>query len=296
VDAGPCSREDALAQLDGELQRAKRTLTPSQRARVAAVIDTCRRPLFVTLVAEEAKRWHSGQAAVLPHVDSPDEALNAVIVQLLRRLSEPAHHGEALVERTLGYLAASRYGLAEDELKGLLATDQDFLDAFRNAAARAGQPLRTTSAVPDAVWARLFSDLQPYVRTRWADGTTLLGFFHQTFTEVVRRRYLADPPTAAARHRHIADYLSPKAHVSGWSWMKFRAGMGDPRPRRNYFRLSEDELRHQPLTPPRTRPVLIRAVMELPHQLVRAAVHDGRWYEAAELFQDIHFLEARAEA
>jgi len=42
---------------------------------------------------------------------------------MIGRLKHEGNHGETLVSRALGYLAASRYGLAEDELVDLLSRD-----------------------------------------------------------------------------------------------------------------------------------------------------------------------------
>ena len=46
---------------------------------------------------------------------------------MIKRLTDESNHGEMLVSHALGYLAASRQGLAEDELVDLLSRDRRFM-------------------------------------------------------------------------------------------------------------------------------------------------------------------------
>lgn len=278
---------DAAALLDGWLAAARRTLTAGQRALVLAAFARCPRPLFLKLATEEAKWWRSDTAAPkLPAADTPDAALTAVINQFFDRLSDRANHGDLLVERAVGYLAASKHGLTEDELIGLLSADAEFFDQFRAKAKSVNQELPAgVTSLPVAVWVRLHSDLQPYLTARRADGTTLLGFYHRTLEEAARARFLGDPAVAGRRHRHIADYFTPAEPLG-------------------FFRLTPDEQREwAKKVPPTPRPVNVRVVVELPHQLLEAAKRLGgadptspHWNAVTDLLLNIHFLEAKAEA
>jgi hypothetical protein len=49
---------------------------------------------------------------------------------MIDRLKHEGNHGEMLVSHALGYLAASRYGLAEDELVDLLSRDLQVYEWF----------------------------------------------------------------------------------------------------------------------------------------------------------------------
>ena len=44
---------------------------------------------------------------------------------LFDRLSEEANHGPIMVNRSLGFLAAARYGLTEDEMIDVLTADDN---------------------------------------------------------------------------------------------------------------------------------------------------------------------------
>ena len=72
----------------------------------------CRQPIFLKLLFEEVKLWHSYAPALAPS----DSA--SLLAQLFDRLSHPTNHGPLLVNRVLGYLSASRHGLAENEILG----------------------------------------------------------------------------------------------------------------------------------------------------------------------------------
>ena len=78
-------------------------------------------PLYLKLAFEEARLWTSGSAN-LPEQLAP-EVKGIIEKNMIDRLKSEGNHGEVLVSHALGYLAASRYGLAEDELLDLLSRD-----------------------------------------------------------------------------------------------------------------------------------------------------------------------------
>ncbi len=280
-------RDDAEALLTHWLLGDNRTLTPGQRDLVLAAFARCPRPLFLKLAAEEAKLWRSDSTDMrMPKDDSPEQMLTAIITQMFDRLSQPSSHGPRLVDRALGYLVAAKNGLTESELLGLLSSDPEFFEPFKERAESVNQPLPSgIEALPVAVWVRLYSDLQPYLTSRHADGTTLLTFYHRSLERAARHRALATEEVAAERHQHIAAYFSPD----------------EPH---GFFRLTLDEQREWAMKlPPEPRPVHMRMVVELPHQLLEVAKLLGRddaksphWDAVADLLLDIHFLEAKAEA
>ena len=284
---GDYPKEAADSLLQSWLEAGGRTLKPSQKALVLSAFERCPRPLFLKLAAEEAMRWRSDeQAPRMATADTPDAMLAAIVEQLFDRLSEPSNHGSLLVERSLGYLVAAKNGLTEDEMIGLLSTDREFFDAFIARAKNVGQPLPPgIESLPIAVWVRLYSDLQPYLSSRRADGTTLLAFYHRSLEQAAHKRFLGSPEIAGQRHQHIAKYFTPREPYG-------------------FFRLTLEEQRAwAKKLPSEPRPVNIRMVMELPHQLLEVAKLLGKddaksfhWDAVAELLLNIHFLEAKAEA
>ncbi len=291
-------KEDAKALLEYWLQADERTLTSDQSEVILKAFEKCPRPLFLKLATEEAKHWRSGGSVpTMPSADSPDAMLTAIIEWLFNRLSEPSKHGQILVDRAIGYLVAAKNGLTEDELLGLLSTDAEFFDAFLERAKNVGQPLPPgVESLPVSVWVRLYSDLRSYLTTRQADGTTLLAFFHRSLEKAARKRFLGTSAIAGQRHKHIANYFTPKSKDENGE-LKL-----DPR---GFFRLTLDEQRAwAKKLPPRPRPVNLRMVVELPYQLIaeaklgqEASKHQlNLWNTIVELLTTWRFLEAKTEA
>ena len=96
---------------DRWLHQAGRRVSRDQRERIEQRLASpvCRQPIYLKLLFEEARLWRSYDA-----VPGLGEDVSALLGQLFKRLSRPANHGQLLVERVLGYLAASRHGLAEN--------------------------------------------------------------------------------------------------------------------------------------------------------------------------------------
>ncbi|MBG0770797.1 MAG: hypothetical protein H0S82_03765, partial [Anaerolineaceae bacterium] len=115
--------------LDAWLKEAHRALTPIQRGEVLEKFKASNsNPLYLKLAFEEARLWTSYQ---------PLERLAVGVRGIIKenmfdRLSNEGNHGEILVSHALGYLAASRNGLSEDELVDLLSRDPDVYEWFFN--------------------------------------------------------------------------------------------------------------------------------------------------------------------
>jgi WD40 repeat protein len=154
----PMSQVEGSVLLERWLKAAGRTLQETQRQ---VVLEGFRqsegRPLYLKLAFEEARHWKSGPG--MPPEQLALDITGIIQHNLLDRLTKEDNHGEALVSHVLGYLAASRYGLAEDELLDLLSRDpqvytwfmhsvyhypQDLLSAARDYLQRQGRILHDT--------------------------------------------------------------------------------------------------------------------------------------------------------
>lgn len=83
-------------------------------------------PLYLKLAFEEARLWKS-----FTPVEGLSPGIHGIIKNnMFDRLMNEGKHGEKLVSHALGYLAASRYGLSEDELVDLLSRDYEVYDWF----------------------------------------------------------------------------------------------------------------------------------------------------------------------
>jgi NACHT domain- and WD repeat-containing protein len=182
------------------LNEALRTLQPQQRIEVLTKFRGCPYPLYLKLAFEEARRWKSWDrnVGVMGNVAG-------ILGNLFDRLEKPQQHGTMLVSRALGYLAASRHGLTEDELLDVLSADKEVLADFQKRSPKS--PL--LDRLPVVLWARLIADLEPYMTQRQAESTTVLTFYHRQVGEVATTRYLGDGRKLHA-HQSLARYFCSK--------------------------------------------------------------------------------------
>jgi len=139
VELGPLSRDDGRVLLETWLSSGtppRRLQAGQSEAVLDAFAESDGNPLYLKLAAEEARRWPAwaGMGENTPG-EAPATPLTRGVQGMIRdnllgRLAHPDNHGSILVSRAAGYLAASRYGLAEDELIQLLSRDPDVYTWF----------------------------------------------------------------------------------------------------------------------------------------------------------------------
>ena len=192
------------------MDEARRTLTDEQRADILAKFERGGGlPLYLKLAFEEARHWHAydGLPALADQAPGLSEDIPGVIRDLFWRLEQESNHGRVLVSHALGYLAAARNGLSEDELLDVLWQDDEVRSDFFRRSPKSPQDI---AALPVVVWARLFLDLAPYLAFRKADGTELMAFYHRQVAEVVQEKY----GTGSAKgswHRALAGYFAGRS-------------------------------------------------------------------------------------
>uniref|UniRef100_A0A8C2V7E1 NACHT and WD repeat domain containing 1 n=1 Tax=Chinchilla lanigera TaxID=34839 RepID=A0A8C2V7E1_CHILA len=196
-EVGPLGADQGREMVRTLLAEARRTLSPAQRDLLWASLPECGHPGRLWLAFHEAHSWASFSVPA-PLTPSAEEATH----QLCARLEQT--HDPLLVAHVLGYIAASRHGLAEAELKDVLSLDDEVLLA---AYSDWTPPSRELMRFPPLLWVRLRRDLGRCLARRPMHGTTLLAIAHRQLAEVVRARYLT-PPRAAARHGVLADFFS----------------------------------------------------------------------------------------
>ena len=178
---------ESEALLDAWLGEGRRTLEPWQRAKVLQGYARCPIPLYLRLAAEESMFWKSYST---PDSCRLGEGISGVLDAIFNRLAGDGNHGKSMVENSLGYLAASRYGLSEDELIGLLSCNESVWSDFqRNARYEIGE-----RRLPFVVWSRLRYDLEPYLSARATEGGLLLTLSYGQIEE--RWRAASRPDTA----------------------------------------------------------------------------------------------------
>jgi hypothetical protein len=202
VEITPMSADESETVFTAWLAQANppRILTKDQRNEI---LRRCRKngfPLYLKLVFEEARRWHSYDGVP---ADALADDVPGMIRGLFHRLSKPEHHGSVIVSRALVYLATARFGLADDEMLDLLWRDDESREDFkaRNSYHKLPEDMNTMPAV---IWSRLFFDLRPYLAERENFGIRLLVFYHRQFREAVFDVYRTSKHDLFAAHRGLA--------------------------------------------------------------------------------------------
>ena len=200
LEVQPMSVEDGKSILGKWFEDIRRRLQNKQEKHLLDKFKKCALPLYLKLAFEEAKLWKSYDD--LPELSGD---IPSILRDLFNRLSRESNHGQVLVSRSMGYLAAGKNGLSEDELLDVLSMDNEVLTDFQRRSPKSPKVER----LPVVVWSRLYFDLEPYLTERSADGTSLLAFYHRQMSETVNAEYLSreDKPK---RHQILARYFGKK--------------------------------------------------------------------------------------
>jgi NACHT domain- and WD repeat-containing protein len=175
------SREEGKDLLEKWLSNEGRRLRLDQELEVLDKFTICGMPLYLKVAFEEISRWKS-----YTERKELNSTVTGLILDMFKRLSSNENYGEKVFSHSLGYLAASKNGLTEDELLDVLSLDSEVFDDFKKGSFHE----LTGNRLPIVVWSRLYFDLEPYL-TEWsADGTSLLRFYHRQLNEVAFNKYL----------------------------------------------------------------------------------------------------------
>jgi WD40 repeat protein len=267
IQLDPLSSADASAMLEEILRQANRSLGSGQVEALLKRQGGRWLPLPLGVAAQDAIRWPSW--AVEPHLP----AATTFSEVLDKRLSDLRLHGKVLVSSALGYLLAARDGLAEDELRDLLAHDEQVIDDLANRFTDHPLPMMksATRAVPDVVLSRLLQDLSPYLAEYPIAGQALMRLTHEEFrSSALSFVSGADGRPSADWHYRLADYFRGQWHVQ-----RVAPAIGASRQVTGKAERAGGRARNA------------RAVTELPYQLAKA----GQWDKLTEVVTDFSYLE-----
>ncbi|MCB2231719.1 tetratricopeptide repeat protein [bacterium] len=208
IDLDALAPEEARELLfDRWLPQAGRRLDAEQSETVARQMEkqSCRAPLYLKILFEEARLWRSSEPVPELGDDVP-----ALLGDLLDRLGDSSNHG-ITVERALGYIASARRGLAELEILEVLYRDPEYRSFLDRVTEKTGHTLPDIPPrIPIAIWARLRSDLAPYLSEQAAPGATVLNFYHRQMSETVRGRFLKGEKRCRHFHTSLSEYFDSR--------------------------------------------------------------------------------------
>ena len=159
-------------------------------------------PLFLRLAFEEAKKWKSYT------VDFEiEESVSTIIKKMFKNLKYNQHHEEELVEKSLSFLACSRFGLSEKEMLTLLSDNKEVREEFNNSTEH--WEIDKNEELPFILYSRLYFDLKPYLTTMDVDGNLLTSFYHNQFKDAVKEVYLKSE-NEEKTHKELSKYFREK--------------------------------------------------------------------------------------
>ena len=274
IHLAPLTAADGAALLDQWLIKAGRKLEPDQRQTILDSFTSEGNALWLRVAAEEAARWPAWHKPnYLP--DNLPALLETVIV----RLSRNEEHGEIFVKRALGYLAAARHGLAEDEVISILGADPVVLGDIinRSPTERVKAEAERIQSLPVAIWVRFHGDVTFYLTERQNQSAALSGFYHRSFGEAVQHFSLPDDGNRLPLHNTMAKWFGAQP----WILPHVSADGGLPR------------------NPERSDPPNTRKASELPWHLQRVAELSeplDRWDSLVDVLGDLNFVETKARS
>ncbi|RLD46283.1 MAG: hypothetical protein DRI88_07775 [Bacteroidetes bacterium] len=197
----PLNRNDGREILIRSLAGIHRTITDQQ---IDYVLDRFSKsgysPLYLTVNFEEIKKWRSSNSR---YTDCMKDDVVGSVLSFINNLSRLYHHKKLLVKRTFGYIVCAKNGLSEKEVLDVLSVDKEVMTLIENQYHQ-----NLSGKIPIAPWARLYSQISPFLIEKMSDNVSLISLFHRQFIHAVNTNILADPGEKKELHTKLANYFS----------------------------------------------------------------------------------------
>ncbi len=200
IQLKPLEREDGSEILKKLLEGINRTATDQQ---IEFVLDKFEEsgcsPLYLTIAFEEVRNWKSFDTSFKKKLKH--DIVNSINT-FIENLSQIYHHQKTLVDRSLGYLVCSKNGLSEKEILDILSSDVIVVKTIENQFHK-----NLSGKLPIAPWARLFSQLSPFLIEKMSDNVSLITLFHRQFINAISTSFLSESSVKKSLHQNIAQYF-----------------------------------------------------------------------------------------
>nr|XP_022332826.1 uncharacterized protein LOC111130267 isoform X3 [Crassostrea virginica] len=189
-------QEDAECILKYWLQQENRVLTQQQHEVIINAFNKCALPLYLKMAFMESKSWYS-------FTEIENCKLSETITKLaaLKFGKLEIKHSEPLVRRALGYITASREGVASDEMEDLLSLDETVMDDV------IANHRPSKRRLPSILWIRLLEDLSDLLTPTLTYGVITYVWAHSQFHQAADDRYLQNRDKAPSYHKIMAEYF-----------------------------------------------------------------------------------------
>ena len=178
------------------LNNNQRTLTENQKLIVLEAFSKNHQALFLKLLLDNAKLWHS-------YTQSEEIAISSTVQEAISLLFSKSEdkYGKVFVNHALGYLTAGKDGLSGIEMEDVLSCDDDVLNEIYQYH---DPPVDGFIRIPSLMWSRLQYEIREYIVERQADGKSVMAWYHRQFWETAENRYLSTKEKRRMIHASLA--------------------------------------------------------------------------------------------
>ena len=178
------------------LAQQNRCLSLQQEQALSEALPDATYPLFMKLVAREARNWVS--YSNIQHASLPPCVENFIEV-LFEQLENT--HGRALVAAACAYLTASKTGLSDCEIEDLLSLDNEVLLESWDTVET--PPL---GRIPSFKWVRFRRDIDAFLVQIDYDGLIVYYWDSELLVRFTTRKYLSSDEQVKQLYVNMADY------------------------------------------------------------------------------------------
>jgi len=210
----PIELADASTVIDLRLKKMGRTLQPLQKQEIMDKFSANSNVLYLKMCIDESYNWssHDDLSVTRLNKDTPE-----MIRSLLSKLER--YHGYKLVSRAFAYIAATRFGLSEDELIDVLSFDEEVMkDVLQYHTP-------DPRALPPIVLLRLLLDSGELVTKRNVLKAHRFFFYHNQFKEVIAQQYMAGDDFTKV-HSNLGKFFLKKIDPTGGLTYKGTSSLG----------------------------------------------------------------------
>lgn len=193
IEVPALNAQSAETIVNSILNRNMRRLTEGQMQELLREVDSCPRPLFVSLLMHHAVLWKSSLDANT--VNTPEDSEMAILHILLRLESKL---GSTFVRNAVSFLTISERGLTETEWEDALACDDEVLDEVFPY----NDQNTNIARCPQLFMARLRYHLRELLVQREDHNLPVFYWANKAIETVIYRNYLIMGPDAFSRLYH----------------------------------------------------------------------------------------------
>ena len=174
---GGMDMDESLRFIEMKLVQNSRTLTPEQFSLVRPyVMSSARQPLYLTLLSHYVLSLHS--------YDSVDKRVlgdSSLLFKHMLDYMASSDHGDDTVRMVMALIIQSKYGMSQNELREIMAMDNDFWNALMGSS----HYKIKSRLVPSVLIIRLLNDLDPFLYYQSAFDKILISLNHKTLQKYV---------------------------------------------------------------------------------------------------------------